>query len=674
MGRLDIVLFATLGWQTAAFRDGYRCGHNHSEHDKHASVARVVYHHELNDRDDKSTRTALEEEDAHHDHDHDHHDHHDHHEHDDENTYYVSDSHRRLTTTVAPNLPPSAWKTFANASSAGETRPLKMWVEWGNVEGATPTDPAQCTSVGAGVDPSAAWPQDSASPAMACSQANVVTAAKIALAKTRLSWLQTYVGQLVTVKSTAQITVTPTQGLGGNVLTVNGGSKESWELTDYDLIIIMTMRPSHNDGIAGYAKCLAYDTFRRCVVGQFNWVPAVLDVATGNMPDVISKDRTTALHEVIHVLGGIKADSFRNPINGDPLPAAEIFSIPSPAALWNGVERYEKLIITPKVKAKARDQFKCATLEGIPLEDQETGANAHWEARVMGPEVMSYGSGTGESYLSDLTIAFLEDTGHYIGNYSAAGRLLPVSANEYKTSSIRTTEVKARDDNVAEPRSPGYIRWGRHAGCKFVTGTPDDWKQATGDQYVCEKNLAYGCTPDNRMSAVCSLPTYGSGATSNPATKKYNVVCDENQGGASCAHSKTNPAPYLLPAMYQYDVMGAAQPTGGFSAGFNDAMDYAPVRMGYWNCQDVKPSTTNGAGASSDSNESFPVLEKAMDAMVIDMQSFGGQTQCANCRCFESSLMEAYQGFNPMFPKCVLLVLVRSLVSRSSKKRIVRQE
>ena len=574
--RVDIVLFATLAWGTAGFRDGYRCGHNHDEHDTHASVARVVYHHELNDRE--RTRTA--EKDLHHDHDgHDHHDHHDHHEHDDENTYYVANAHRRLqTTTILPDSA-SAWKTFEAAQAAGETRPLKMWVEWGNVEGATPRDPAQCTSSGSTVDPSATWPQDSSSPNMACSEANVVTPSKIALAKTRLDWLQTYVGQLVTVKSTAQITVTPAQGVGGNVLTVNGGDKTSWSLADYDLIVIMTMRPSHNAGIAGYAKCLAYDSYRRCVVGQFNWVPAVLDVATGNMPDIISKDRTTALHEVIHVLGGIKADSFRNPANGDPLPASQIFSIPSPAALWNGVERHEKLIITPKVQAKARSQFKCATLEGIPLEDQETGANAHWEARVMGPEVMSYGSGTGESYLSDLTVAFLEDTGHYIGNYSAAGRLLPVSANEIKTSQIRTTEIKATDDTVADPRSPGYIRWGRHAGCTFVTGTPDDWKASTGDQYVCDTNLAYGCTPDNRMSAVCSLPTYGGAPTENPATKKYNVVCDENQGGSSCAHSRDNPSPYVLPAMYRYDVMGAAKSTGGFSAGFNDAMDYAPVSV-----------------------------------------------------------------------------------------------
>jgi hypothetical protein len=65
-----------------------------------------------------------------------------------------------------------------------------------------------------------------------------------------------------------------------------------------------------------------------------------------------------------------------------------------------------------QVLAVARAQFGCPTLEGVPLEDVPIvgGYTAHWEARVLGPEVMSYGSGSGETYLSDLTLAFLEDT------------------------------------------------------------------------------------------------------------------------------------------------------------------------------------------------------------------------------------------------------------------------
>ena len=657
MMRRVLTLLALSAASVGAFRDGYRCGHVHDE-SYVAPTADVLYVHDVNARAAGGEVHRQHEEVAHAHHDHAHHDH-EHHDHEHHDHEHLAEADRRRLAPVtvsydaaAPDTSTTVWKTLEAAAAAGETRPLKMWVEWGNVD--NQLDDAQCNSAGQIVDPSAVFPADAghASYPMSCPSANVASAAKIALAKKRLAWLQAYVGTMVTVKSTAKITIDSPGS--GNKLTVNGGSVNKWEIEDYDLIIIMTMRPSSNSGIAGYAKCLAMDVFRRCVVGQFNWVPAVLDVATGNMPDIISKDRTTALHEVIHVLGGIKADSFRNKADGLAMTNAEVFNIQKAtdaedSTTWNGVERWQKLIITEKVKAVARAQFECPTLEGIPLEDQTTGANAHWEARIMGPEVMSYGSGTGESYLSDLTLAFLEDTGHYIANYSSAGRLLPVSANEIKTSSVRTTEIKARDDTVAAPRSPGYLRWGRHEGCAFVTGTADDWKRDSGNKYVCETNLAYGCSPDNRMSAVCSLPSYG-GTKGSPSVQDYNIVCDEPRT-SPCTHQKSNAAYPELPEMYRYKMSGDTTGSGPFTAGFSDAMDYVPVRMGYWNCQDVKPSTTAGVGGAADSNESYPLIEKAMDAMVIDMQSFGGQTQCANCRCFESSLMEAYQGFNPMFPK-----------------------
>jgi hypothetical protein len=39
-------------------------------------------------------------------------------------------------------------------------------------------------------------------------------------------------------------------------------------------------------------------------------------------------------------------------------------------------------------------------------------------------QLMSYGSGSGESYISDLTLAFLEDTGHYVVANGTGGRLV----------------------------------------------------------------------------------------------------------------------------------------------------------------------------------------------------------------------------------------------------------
>ncbi len=46
-----------------------------------------------------------------------------------------------------------------------------------------------------------------------------------------------------------------------------------------------------------------------------------------------------------------------------------------------------------------------------------------------------------------------------------------------------------------------YIRWGRHEGCGFVEGNVRQWSE----RYRCAVHNDYGCSFDNRMSAVCSL-------------------------------------------------------------------------------------------------------------------------------------------------------------------------
>ena len=51
--------------------------------------------------------------------------------------------------------------------------------------------------------------------------------------------------------------------------------------------------------------CLQYDQWGRCTVGRFNWVATTI---TGNpaialAPNVMTSERSTALHEVMHVLG-----------------------------------------------------------------------------------------------------------------------------------------------------------------------------------------------------------------------------------------------------------------------------------------------------------------------------------------------------------------------------------
>ena len=76
---------------------------------------------------------------------------------------------------------------------------------------------------------------------------------------------------------------------------------------------------------------------------------------------------------------------------------------------------------------------------------------------------MSYGSMVGEVFVSDLTLAFLEDTNQYIADYSKAGPLVPESGSEPPTVAVETFYTSALvEETPPEPTlTPGALRWGR---------------------------------------------------------------------------------------------------------------------------------------------------------------------------------------------------------------------
>eukprot|EP00944_MAST-04C_sp_MAST-4C-sp1_P001779 g1779.t1 len=77
-------------------------------------------------------------------------------------------------------------------------------------------------------------------------------------------------------------------------------------------------------------------------------------------------------------------------------------------------------------------------------------------------------------------------------------------------------------------------------------------------------------------------------------------------------------------------------------------MDYAPVRIGVWNCADSKFSSsstfTEGDMGSFDASHVFGSMESSIG-------TYGGQTLCPSCRCLKSSLREASYGFDPSFTR-----------------------
>jgi len=293
-------------------------------------------------------------------------------------------------------------------------------------------------------------------------------------------------------------------------------------------------------------------------------------------------------------------------------------------------------------------------LEGGEIEDHSLGSGSHWEARVMGGAVMAYGLLSGEPYLSDLTLAYLEDSGHYIAarayesgcsrygdstghcsnfTYSGGGRLLEPTAVEFESSwqSSLFSGSDSFDASLIDIKSPGFLRWGRNQGCDFVLNkvSKDNW----GSKYFCADAQEAGCTSDNRMSARCDIRQYGSQATVVPS--KLSCVASASQSCPTQNSNSNNPG---LPPMFQYGELGGDCTTGSCNAGYNNAMDYVPVRIGYWNCLDLKPTSTGsnkntGANVSLDRGAIFSSLSD-------DIDKFGGQQHCETCRCFESTLRE----------------------------------
>ena len=83
-----------------------------------------------------------------------------------------------------------------------------------------------------------------------------------------------------------------------------------------------------------------------------------------------SKDRRLILHEVLHLTGGIYSHPsyFINKYGKHPC-SHQIYV--DEVEEWSG-HRVRK-IRTPKLLAKAREQFGCSSLTGVPMEDHPVG-------------------------------------------------------------------------------------------------------------------------------------------------------------------------------------------------------------------------------------------------------------------------------------------------------------
>lgn len=556
---------------------------------------------------------------------------------------------RRLQAPNQVYADNAAFVPIATAHAAGHTAPLRITVVWDTVLAGDPTGTTatyrQCAFAGQTIEAKNAagnW----ASSATACDAASVVTAgsARLAAIQARTQSAMDFWAQTVKIKPVQDPIVL------GSALCTEFGICVANTYSNTDLVMIMTARPSPASPIAGFAICYQRDQRGRCTVGQFNWVPNIINVAAPYDDQTIESEMHTALHELVHILGGmgpgtsVTSTPFLDPLLGTQLSSGVFLQQPDPA--YGNPNKLQTLIITERVVNFTRTYYGCPNATGFPLEDLPLGMGVHWEARVAGPELMSYGSGSGQVFLSDLTLAFLEDTGQYIADYSRAG---PIVNASLLTDDMRqlgslafltTTGASSAGYVPPPPPPPGLQRYGAGQGCAFLTVAP---AQSFSPAYACRQQKEYTCTPDNRMSAVCVVQN----TWSIPGGDQFCGGYSQGNGGGSACWTNAGQANIASFERFFASDAAAAAATGvaGASAattgGYNNANDYVPVPVGFWNCM-YPSASANGTGGGESGN----LLNKvsSLFGSAADMSSFGGQSRCPQCRCMKSSLMELDKG------------------------------
>jgi hypothetical protein len=273
---------------------------------------------------------------------------------------------------------------------------------------------------------------------------------------------------------------------------------------------------------------------------------------------------------------------------------------------------------------------------------------------------MSYGSGSGDTYISSLTLALLEDTNQYVANYSIAGTLTLVDTADVgnvNRGALTSSAVRFKKADLRADFPDGYPTYGRKAGCDFLYKHPRSWPA----YYTCAKQQEYLCTADKRMSAVCALQTgltvEGTWSCAEPSATDPGCANQQSQSCGSGGFCGIPPEQQFFAsdsaaaaAFAGFDLGGTAA-TKANTGGFSSAMDYAVVPVGFWSCME-SAGAGNSTGRVSQESDGFD-LGQLVGTAASDMSVFGGQTRCTTCRCFVSSLVgfSRLAFFNPLFPK-----------------------
>jgi hypothetical protein len=300
-----------------------------------------------------------------------------------------------------------------------------------------------------------------------------------------------------------------------------------------DLILYVSGTPSTrfcSGTTLAVAVACNFDQFDRPTAGAINFCLDQIELnEDGTASHAIIQDNVdVATHEVAHVLGH-SSNSYRffwdseTGLERTPRPfttrtvtcvddVERTLILPDETTMKFSTsadgQRYA-MIVTPKVRAVARNQFDCQSLEGAKLENQPTGSDScqgdHWDERDYYPEMLSGVISPSTNLLSHLTLALMEDSGWYKANYT---------------------------QGVASP-------WGLGAGCSFVeepciTTDPTTSLPALpefSDGYFCLAGAERGCSPELTHKMACTVIDYFYILPRNLPPERFQYFLDEPTKG-----------------------------------------------------------------------------------------------------------------------------------------------
>jgi len=267
---------------------------------------------------------------------------------------------------------------------------------------------------------------------------------------------------------------------------------------DTDLIWYVSATPSTRfcgPNTLAVAVACNFDQFDRPTAGAINFCVNQVQVDDSGSASlaVIQDNVDVATHEAAHILG-MSSNAFRyfyDSETGEPRTSRPFQT--STVTCVDGVERSlvlpsqntlifrddengqrSAILVTPKVRTVARNQFNCQTIDGAPLENQPTGSESctgdHWEERTFYPEALTSVISPTTNINSPLTLALMEDSGWYVANYS---------------------------NSVLSP-------WGLGVGCDFVNKKCLQ-TDASGDTFIPDYSKGFFCKAPNARGCASGL-------------------------------------------------------------------------------------------------------------------------------------------------------------------------